>query len=109
MPQQFTEAQHDDCITSVSLSSHIPLDGLKLSDWLKQLVAGSGRDILRAKGIFDLRGEERRLVFQSIHMLAEADFQEWRPQEPRFSRLVFIGRNLDRPALAAGLAACEGA
>lgn len=110
MPQQFTEAPHDDCITSVSLTSHTPLDGLKLSDWLKQLVAGSGRDILRAKGIFDLRGEERRLVFQSIHMLVEADFQrEWRPEEPRFSRLVFIGKNLDRPALAAGLAACEGA
>jgi G3E family GTPase len=109
MPQQLIEAPHDDCISSVSLTSHTPLDGLKLSDWLKQLVACSGRDILRAKGIFDLRGEERRLVFQSIHMLAEADFQEWRPQEPRFSRLVFIGRNLDRPALAAGLAACEGA
>jgi G3E family GTPase len=41
-------------------------------------------------------------------MLLEAEFQrEWRPEEPRFSRLVFIGRNLDRRALAAGLAACE--
>jgi G3E family GTPase len=41
-------------------------------------------------------------------MLLEADFQrEWRPEEPRFSRLVFIGRNLDAPALRAGLAACE--
>jgi G3E family GTPase len=73
-------------------------------------VAGGGPDLLRAKGIFDLCGEERRLVFQSVHMLLEADFQsQWRPQEPRFSRLVFIGRNLDRRALQAGLAACETA
>jgi G3E family GTPase len=108
MPQQFTDAAHDSCITSVSLTSHTPLHGAKLSDWLNELVAGSGRDILRAKGIFDLRGEDRRLVFQSIHMLLEADFQrEWRPEETRFSRLVVIGRNLDRPALQAGLAACE--
>jgi G3E family GTPase len=41
-------------------------------------------------------------------MLLEADFQrQWRPQEPRFSKLVFIGRNLDKQALQAGLASCE--
>jgi G3E family GTPase len=107
-PQQVSDAPHDDCISSVSLTSHIPLDGAKLSHWLNELVAGRGRDILRGKGIFDLRGEERRLVFQSVHMLLEADFQrEWRLEEPRFSRLVFIGRNLDKRALRAGLAACE--
>ena len=106
--RQFSDASHDTCISSVSLTSHTPLDGAKLSEWLEGLVAAHGADILRGKGIFDLRGEERRLVFQSVHMLLEADFQrEWRPEEPRFSRLVFIGRNLDRPALAAGLAACE--
>ena len=106
MPQQFIEASHD-CITSVSLSSHTPLDGLKLSDWLKQLVAGSGREILRAKGIFDLRGEERRLVFQAVHMILEGDFQgPWKPEEKRWSRAVFIGRNLDRAALKAGFEAC---
>jgi G3E family GTPase len=102
------EHEHDSCITSISLTSHTPLDGGKLSGWLNDLVAGSGRDILRAKGILDLRDEERRLVFQSVHMLLEADFQrQWRPQEPRFSRLVFIGRNLDKQALQAGLASCE--
>ena len=101
-------ASHDSSITSVSLTSHTPLDGGKLSGWLNGLVAGSGRDILRAKGILDLQDEERRLVFQSVHMLLEADFQrQWRPQEPRFSKLVFIGRNLDKQALQAGLAACE--
>jgi G3E family GTPase len=107
---EFPDAPHDSCISSVSLTSHTPLDGAKLSGWLNGLVAGSGPDLLRAKGIFDLCGEERRLVFQSVHMLLEADFQsQWRPQEPRFSRLVFIGRNLDRQALQAGLAACETA
>lgn len=106
--RQVSEAPHNECISSVSLTSHTPLDGAKLSDWLEGLVAAHGADILRGKGIFDLQGEERRLVFQSVHMLLEADFQrEWRREEPRFSRLVFIGRNLDRPALAAGLAACE--
>jgi G3E family GTPase len=106
--RQFAGAVHDECISSVSLTSHTPLDAAKLSDWLENLVAVHGGDIMRGKGIFDLQGEARRLVFQSVHRLLEADFQrEWRPDEPRFSRLVFIGRNFDRPALAAGLAACE--
>jgi G3E family GTPase len=105
---EFPGAAHDGCISSVSLTSNTPLDGAKLSDWLNGLVSGSGRDILRAKGIFDLQGEDRRLVFQSVHTLLEADFQrQWRPHESRFSRLVFIGRNLDKQALQAGLAACE--
>jgi G3E family GTPase len=108
LQSELLDAPHDSCIASVSLTSHTPLDGAKLSGWLNDLVAGSGRDILRAKGIFDLRGEDRRLVFQSVHMLLEADFQrQWQPQEPRFSKLVFIGRNLDKQALQAGLAACE--
>jgi G3E family GTPase len=102
------DAPHASDISSVSLTSHTPLDGAKLSGWLNGLVAGSGQDILRGKGIFDLRDEDRRLIFQSVHMLLEADFQRpWRPQEPRFSKLVFIGRNLDKQALQAGLAACE--
>jgi G3E family GTPase len=106
--RQFESAAHDDGIISISLASRVPLDGEKLSSWLEDLVAVHGAHILRSKGICDLQGEGRRLVFQSVHTLLEADFQrEWRPEETRFSRLVFIGRNLDRTALAAGLAACE--
>jgi len=105
---EFAEGHGHDCITSVSLTSRRPLDASRLTGWLNDLVAGNGRDILRGKGIFDLRDEERRLVFQSVHMLVEADFQRrWRPQEPRYSKLVFIGRNLDKQALQSGLAACE--
>jgi G3E family GTPase len=108
--QRGPDAVRDHGISSVALTSRTPLDGAKLSGWLNDLVTGSGRDIFRGKGIFDLQGEARRLVIQSIHMLLQADFQrEWRPQEQRFSRLVFIGRNLDKRALQAGFAACETA
>ncbi len=78
-----------------------------MTDWLNGLVATKGQDILRAKGIIDVSNEDRRLVFQSVHMLLDADFQKnWRPEEIRYSRLVFIGRNLDKAALQAGLASC---
>jgi G3E family GTPase len=40
-------------------------------------------------------------------MIVEGDTQrEWREGEPRTSRLVFIGRNLDRGELERAFAAC---
>jgi G3E family GTPase len=99
--------QHDAGIASVALTAERPLDAEKVETWLNALVATQGQDILRAKGILDVAGADRRLVFQAVHMLLEGDFQNaWRPDERRYSRLVFIGRNLDRKALEAGFAAC---
>jgi G3E family GTPase len=38
----------------------------------------------------------------------EGDLQRpWKLGEHRYSRMVFIGRNLDKAALEAGLRACE--
>jgi G3E family GTPase len=99
--------EHDAGIMSVSLTSHQPMDRRKIARWLTQLVAKQGQDILRAKGIIDVKDNPRRLVFQAVHMVLEGDLQrEWRADEPRFSRMVFIGRNLDKTALQAAFDAC---
>ncbi len=99
--------RHDSDIGTVALQSHAPMDGERISAWLNALVASKGADILRAKGIIEVAGEARRLVFQSVHMLLEGDFQRpWRTGEARSSRLVFIGRHLDRALLAAGFERC---
>jgi G3E family GTPase len=99
--------RHDSAIGTVALQSERPMDGERIGAWLNALVASKGADILRSKGIIDVAGDERRLVFQSVHMLLEGDFQRpWRPGETRSSRLVFIGRHLDRALLAAGFARC---
>lgn len=98
---------HDDEIKSVSLTLGKPMDRRKISRWLTGLVAKEGQNILRAKGIIDVKDEKRRLVFQSVHMVLEGDLQrEWKAKEKRLSRLVFIGRNLDAAALKAGFEAC---
>ena len=101
---------HDHGISSVSLSSHWPMDSASLSRWLQALVAAQGQDILRLKGIIDVQGEPRQMVVQGVHMLLEGDLQRpWRPAEPRSSRLVFIGRRLDAALLQAGLDGCAAA
>jgi G3E family GTPase len=101
---------HDDDIKGVSLRLAKPLDANKVNRWLSDLLAVKGPDILRAKGILDVAGEERRLVFQAVHMILEGDFQRpWSGADTRESRMVFIGRDLDEAALRAGFEACAAA
>ncbi|HEY2661006.1 MAG TPA: GTP-binding protein [Caulobacteraceae bacterium] len=98
---------HDDNIKGVSLRLDRPVDANKVTRWLNDLLASQGPDILRAKGILDVKGEDRRLVFQAVHMILEGDMQgPWRNEADRYSRMVFIGRNLDEAALKAGFEAC---
>ncbi|HKT54126.1 MAG TPA: GTP-binding protein, partial [Caulobacteraceae bacterium] len=101
-------AHHLDDIRGVSLRLDRPLDSNKVSAWLSDLLARQGPDILRAKGILDVAGEDRRLVFQAVHMILEGELQRpWREDELRSSRMVFIGRNLDEAELKAGFEACS--
>jgi len=98
---------HDEEIKSVSLTADRPIDGQRFTMWLDKLLAEKGQDILRAKGILDVKGEDKRLVFQAVHMILEGELQgEWRAGEKRVSRAVFIGRHLDGAALKAGFDAC---
>jgi G3E family GTPase len=94
-------------IRGVSLVFDKPLNGNKVTAWLNEVLQAQGPDILRAKGILEVAGENRRLVFQAVHMILEGDFQrDWKDGEVRSSRMVFIGRNLDEAALRAGFEAC---
>lgn len=94
-------------ISSISLTSQTPIDGNRVTAWLNNVLQTQGVDILRAKGILDVKGEERRLVFQAVHMILEGDFQgPWKDSDNRYSRLVFIGRNLDEAGLRAGFESC---
>ncbi|ODT88916.1 GTP-binding protein [Phenylobacterium sp. SCN 70-31] len=97
-------------IRSVSLTADRQVDGNRITAWLNNVLQTQGPDILRAKGILDVKGEDRRLVFQAVHMILEGDFQApWRDGDKRYSRLVFIGRNLDEDALRAGFENCLAA
>ncbi|MFZ5718558.1 MAG: CobW family GTP-binding protein [Pseudomonadota bacterium] len=97
-------------IGSISLTTDKPIDGNRVTAWLNNLLQTQGVDILRAKGILDVKGEDRRLVFQAVHMILEGDFQgPWKDGEKRYSRLVFIGRNLDEAGLRAGFENCIAA
>jgi len=98
---------HEDDIKGIALSLDRPVDGQRFTQWLDRLLGEQGQNILRAKGIIDVKGEDRRLVFQAVHMILEGDLQKpWGEAERRWSRAVFIGRDLNEAELKAGFEAC---
>ena len=85
-----------------------PIDPEKFNAWISQLLAEKGGDMLRTKGILAYAGEDRRFAFQAVHMMADGAFiGPWPAGEERISRIVFIGRNLNRPQLRRGFEACQ--
>ena len=98
---------HDEDMQSLSLRTDKPLDPNKFMPWLQNLVASEGQKILRSKGILAFHDDDDRYVFQGVHMMLEGDHQrKWKSDEPRESRLVFIGRELPEQAIREGFESC---
>ena len=96
---------HDEEMQSVSLRSDRPLDPDKFFPWVQDLVQKEGPNILRCKGILAFKDDDERFVFQGVHMILDGDLQrDWREDEQRSSRLVFIGRKLKEAEIREGFA-----
>jgi G3E family GTPase len=105
--RSFGSHHHDLEIGSIGLTDARQLDATKVNNWLSYLLQSRGADILRMKGVLNLKGETRRFVFHGVHMMFDGQLERpWNADSPRLSRLVFIGRNLDRHELEAGFESC---
>jgi G3E family GTPase len=105
--RRYGSHHHDSQIGSIGLEDPRPLDPDKLNDWLSYLLQSRGQDILRMKGVLNLKGEARRYVFHGVHMVYDGQLERpWPAGAARMSRLIFIGRQLDRGELEAGFESC---
>ena len=81
-----------------------PFDPAKLEDFLGAIVQIYGPRMLRYKGVLDMVGTDRKVIFQGVHQLMGSDLgPEWAPGEPRLSKMVFIGIDLPQDILVQGL------
>jgi G3E family GTPase len=98
---------HDEEMQSVSIVIDGPVNPELFLPWINEVVQRDGPDILRSKGILAFPDEPKRYVFQGVHMILDGELQrDWKPEEKRNSRIVFIGRKLKEAELRAGFAAC---
>ncbi|MGB6754662.1 MAG: GTP-binding protein, partial [Xanthobacteraceae bacterium] len=98
---------HDEDMQSISLNTDKPLNPDKFFPWVQELVQTEGPNILRCKGILSFKDDDRRFVFQGVHMILDGDHQRpWQDGEKRQSRAVFIGRNLPGKKITEGFESC---
>jgi G3E family GTPase len=98
---------HDDDVKSFVFRSEKPFDPAKLEDFLGAIVNIYGPRMLRYKGVLNMRGTERKVIFQGVHQLMGSDLGPiWVDGEVRTSKMVFIGIDLPKDILLQGLEQC---
>ena len=99
--------EHNDEVASFVWKDARPLHMEKIETFLSLMVQNYGEDLLRYKGVLNVQGEPRRMIFQGVHMLmGGTPGKPWASGEPRESVMVFIGRKLPRRLFEEGLAYC---
>ncbi|WP_295524001.1 GTP-binding protein [uncultured Pseudacidovorax sp.] len=97
----------DDDVKSFVYRATRPFDPARLEDFLGAIVNIYGPRMLRYKGVLDMNGTQRKVIFQGVHQLMGSDLgPEWGEGETRESRMVFIGIDLPRDILEQGLDQC---
>ena len=99
---------HDEAIQSVALTVSGDIDPEKFMPWINEFTQKEGPNILRCKGILSFKDEPKRFVFQGVHMILDGDLQrDWKSDETRQSKMVFIGHQLNRAAIEKAVEACR--
>ena len=98
---------HDESVGSFYLTETRPLDLKRTEAWLSEVIRTLGENIYRSKGILQIKGQGKRVVFQGVQNMFDAKPDRfWNPDEKRLSQLVFIGKDLDEAKIREGFAAC---
>ena len=98
---------HDDDVKSFVFRSDRAFVPAKLEDFLGAIVQVYGPKMLRYKGVLNMKGTDRRVIFQGVHQLMGSDLgAKWAPGEKKTSKMVFIGIDLPRDVFLQGLEGC---
>lgn len=97
--------RHDDRIRSICLTIDEPLPAEVFDQWFDLLTTLNGVNMLRVKGIINMRELDRPLVIHGVQHIWHPPevLREW-PTEDRRSRIVFILRDMGESDLLAPLA-----
>ena len=98
---------HDDDVKSFVFRSDRAFNPAKLEDFLGSIVQVYGPKMLRYKGVLNMKGSPKKVIFQGVHQLMGSDLgPAWAPGEKKTSKMVFIGIDLPRDILMQGLEQC---
>jgi G3E family GTPase len=95
---------HDDDVKSFVYRADRPFDPVLLENFMGTVIQEYGPNMLRYKGVLDMKGTDRKVIFQGVHQIMGSDLgPQWKSGEIRQSKMVFIGLDLPRDILVRGL------
>ena len=98
---------HDDDVKSFVFRSDKAFNPARLEDFLGAIVNIYGPRMLRYKGVLNMDGTERKVIFQGVHQLMGSDLGPvWAVGETKTSKMVFIGIDLPKDIFMQGLEQC---
>ena len=98
---------HDDDVKSFVFKSDKAFNPAKLEDFLGAIVQVYGPKMLRYKGVLNMKGSDKKVIFQGVHQLMGSDLgPAWAKGEKKTSKMVFIGLDLPREIFLQGLEQC---
>lgn len=102
------EASHSDGIASFVIREKKALDWPVFQRALDTLVSLRGPDLLRIKGLLNLKGSKGPVVFQAVQHLIHppVELAQW-PDKDRGTRLVFITRGVSEQQVRDLFEACK--
>lgn len=93
---------HHSAIDAFSVVIDEALDEEKLDDYLESLIINYGANLLRYKGILNIKGQDKQIVLQGINMAFRSDEgKDWK--DKRQTKVVFIGKDLSEDEIRQGL------
>lgn len=103
-------AAHLDGITAISMREVHAIDYQKLMEFLERLSIVHGANLYRVKGLVRFSGIEKPVILQGVQTVFSplAYAEKW-PDGDTSTRLVIIGKHLDRQEIASGFAQCVAA
>lgn len=109
-----TRSVHDSAVTTHSVNVQGSLELARLERWLGTLLwdpEAGDTEVYRVKGVVSIHGKVDRFVVQGVADLFEVTpaaviGSQWREEEARHSKMVFIGRNLCKDRLEQGVREC---
>lgn len=104
--QDLDSHHHDEDITSVGFELSGDLDQAAFNKWFGSLISLQGDQIYRCKGILSIAGKNARVIVQTVHRVSDVTTGSAWAGSARVSKIVFIGKNLDRENLWQGLNGC---
>ena len=108
IPASVQETHVHDAVSSVCVTCVRPLDLTKFRTFIAELLwePTTSENLFRVKGVLVLQGQACVSVLQAVHETFEISPTKAVCEEGQSSKVVFIGKHLDREAIETGVWRC---